>query len=134
MWCTHRLSLPVGGRCLSLPGKIRHWALAQRVATAAVGDHIHLLTLRARTLHVRKAEAGTVTTAQANVAILRPAEHAPELAAQNTIRTAYDRIGHLLRTLLPLFDTAHRNSAVAEISGGSTGRSKSTACALNVSH
>jgi hypothetical protein len=44
-----------------------------------------------------------MTTAQADVAVLRPAEHAAELAAQHTIGTAYDPFRHFSRTLLPRF-------------------------------
>ena len=75
-----------------------------RLAAAAMGDQVHLLAFRAGALYVGKAETGPVATAQADVALLRAAKHAPELAVQHTVGTPYDPIRHLLRTLLPLFN------------------------------
>ncbi len=82
---------------------IRCGTFARGLTTAAVGDHVHLLTLRAGTLYIRGAHAGPMTTAQADVTVLRPAKHATKLAAQHTIGTAYDPFRHFLRILLPLF-------------------------------
>jgi hypothetical protein len=83
--------------------QVRRRALAQGLAAAVVRDEVHLLAFRAGALHVGKADARAMTTAQADVAILRPAEHPAEFAAQNTIGTAYDPFRHFLQTLLPLY-------------------------------
>jgi hypothetical protein len=86
-----------------LSWEIRYRTLAPGFVTTAMRDSVHLLALRAGALHVGKTKAGAMTTAQADVTVLRSAEHATELAAQDTIGTAYDHFRHFLRTLLPLF-------------------------------
>jgi hypothetical protein len=88
-----------GHLCLSL--MVRSGALSRRFLSAVVGDHVHLLALRTGTLHVGGTQAGAMATAEADATILRPAEHAAELAAQNTIGTAHDHFRHFLPTLLP---------------------------------
>jgi hypothetical protein len=57
-------------------------------------DRIHLLTLWAGALNIGESKACVMTAAQADVGRLRPAEHAAELAPENTIGTAYDPFGH----------------------------------------
>lgn len=80
---------------------VRRRALAFRFGATVVGDHVHLLALRAGALRVGETKACAMATAEADVTILRPAEHAAEFAAQNTIGTAHDHFRHFLRTLLP---------------------------------
>lgn len=90
--------------CTQSTRKVRRRPFTYRGrAMAAVGDHIHLLAFRAGALHVGKTKASAMTATQADEAVLRPAQHTAELAAQYTIGTAYDHFRHFLRTLLPLF-------------------------------
>lgn len=126
---------------LRLRGKIRRGSLARgftgRFTTAAIRDHVHLLAFRAGALHVGKTRAGAMTTAQANVAVFRPAKHAAELAAQNTIGTAYDPFRHFSRTLLPLTPGAldpGRRSRRVRTRGGRRGTTsfRFFACAVKV--
>jgi hypothetical protein len=65
---------------LSLGGKIRSGTLPNGFTSAAVRDQFHLLALRAGALQISEAVTRTMATAQADVAIFRPAQHAPELA------------------------------------------------------
>jgi hypothetical protein len=97
-----------------LGGNVRRRTLAHGLATAAVGDPVHLLALRAGALYIGKSEAGAVTTTQTDVARLRSLEHAAEFAAQNTIGTAHDHFRHFLRSLLPL-SLAHENQIAGRV-------------------